>query len=283
MMIPHPHDDPDGPEPRADRFPLDFSGPHGPEHEAALHALLERESDSRQAFEWSGACQQCHDELLRLRELSGLLDEAAADRRQTLESARALRVWDDELVADFVRSKLTAGPAASQRRAEPQLVKSAGPRPARADRPARAANAPGWQRAWTPWVAAAAGIALVVGWWLRSILPAGSPLGTDVTLSTREEAQIAPEGPVDSYDEFRWDIAAPEGGSLVLRIWDDSSADSAELLHTIRLDTDQRSWRADNLWKGRGPESISWQVEALDSTAQFRGATRLVQARLRPR
>jgi hypothetical protein len=299
MMVPQPQDDADGLEPRAERSPLELDGPHGPAHEAALQALLERESGSGQALEWSGNCQQCRDELARLRELGALLDDAAADRRRTLEAARALRTrsderdqnLDDELVASFVRGKLSGIDLAPRRGAQfPAEVAPPFPLPASRERlrlvahvPAPAARGPRWQRAWAPWVVSAAGVALVVGWWLRSILPTGDPQGRGVTMSSGETAKIEPEGPVDNYDKFSWDISAPESGSLVLRIWDNSSADSAEALHTIRLNTDQRSWRAENLWKGRGPESIRWQVEALDSTAQFRGATRVVYAQLKPR
>lgn len=298
MMVPHPQDDSQDAEPGGERSSRDFHGPHGPEHEAALQALFEREASGWPSLEWSGDCQQCREELARLRELSGLLDEAGADRRSTLEAARALRVpnaerdthLDDELVASFVRGKLSGADLAPRRGTQrshddaPRFPAPTGRgRPLPAHVPVSAARGPRWQRAWAPWVVSAAGVALLVGWWLRSILPAGSPQGRGVTLSSGESAEIAPEGLVDDYDEFRWDISAPQGGSLVLRIWDNSATDSAEALHTIRLNTDQRSWRAENLWKGRGPDSISWQVEALDSTAQFHDATRIVQAQLRPR
>lgn len=291
MMVPQPQDDPDGSEPRAERLSLDFAGPHGPQHEAALQALLEREASSGQSLEWSGNCEQCRDELLRLRELGALLDEAAADRRSTLESARALRHFGDDLAAELVRSKLAGAEPAWRRTARlqhegaPRLQASVrGEAPSGPRRATAGANGPRWQRALAPWVVTAAGIALVVGWWLRSILPDETLPGSGVSLgSTQPEVKLSPDGPVDAYDEFRWDISAPASGSLVLRIWDNSRADSAEAIHTIRLSTDQRSLRADNLWTGRGPESISWQVEALDSTSQYLRSTPVVHASLRPR
>jgi hypothetical protein len=296
MMVPHPHDDSQDPEPTRDRATRDFQGPHGPEHEAALQALLERESGVEPSLEWSGDCQQCREELARLRELSALLDEAAADRRRTLETvrtldtARSLRHGEDELVANFVRGKLSGAELSPRRRVQPPhegAPRVAAPAlralPREEQLATSTAGAPRWQRAWAPWVVTAAGVALLVGWWLRSILPADAPQGRGVTLSSGQPAKIEPEGPVDSYDKFSWDVVAPSGGSLVLRIWDNSRTDSAEPLHTIRLKTDQRELRAENLWNGRGPESISWQVEALDSTAQFHDATNVVEAHLKPR
>jgi len=226
----------------------------------------------------------------RLRELSALLDEAAADRRRTLDTARSLRHGEDELVTNFVRSKLSGAELSPRRRVQPPhegapRVAAPALRALPHEEPVAksAASAPRWQRAWAPWVVTAAGVALLVGWWLRSILPKGSLPGTDLTLSTREEAPIQPEGPVDVYDKFCWDFGAPSGGSLVLRIWDNSRTDSAEPLHTNRLKTDQRELRAKDVWTGSGPESIRWEVEALDSTSAPAGNTGLVHAHLRPR
>lgn len=290
MMVPHPQDDSPDPERARERAARDFQGPHGPEHEAALQALLERESGVGPSLEWSGDCQQCREELARLRELSALLDEAAVDRRRTLESARSLRHGEDELVANFVRGKLSGAELSPRRRVQPPhdgAPRVAAPAlralPREEQVATSVAGAPHWRLAWAPWVVTAAGVALLVGWWLRSILPTGSLPGTDVTLSTREEAPIQPEGPVDVYDKFCWNFGAPSGGSLVLRIWDNSRTDSAEPLHTIRLKTDQRELRAKDVWTGSGPESIRWEVEALDSTSAPAGHTGVVHAHLRPR
>lgn len=288
MMVPHPHDDSQVPEPGGERAPRDFSGPHGPEHEAALAALLERETLWGSSLEWSGDCPQCREELARLRELSALLDEAAADRRRTLDSARALRHREDDLVANFVRGKLAdaeLSPRRRSQRAHEGVPRGVAPTlralPHEAPVAAPAAGAPRWQRAWAPWVVTAASVALLVGWWLRSILPEGAPQGLGVTLGDAETSGVHPQGTVDSYEKFCWNFNAPPGGSLVLRIWDNSQAASAEPLHTIRLETDQRELRADNLWTGPGPKSIRWEVVALDSTAGPAGAIGPLEARLR--
>jgi len=231
---------------------------HPDRHEQLLQAALGGDLPRGDA-RWRTLrdCADCAARLEQYDRLQGLLDEAGRDQAAVLRAAaQAHDAPGVEDVAPFVRAKL-----AEQR-----------------------ARKPGRLLSFRAWAAAAAAVALIVGWFerqrsARSDSDQGSP-GGGVLLGGQKLSAVHPEGDVSNYLPFEWSLPLPPGGSFTLTVWDSATGDPEQPLSTMKNITEQKAWIAAETVAG-WPDRIGWQVQALDATGVAVGSPRLVYAVLK--
>lgn len=240
------------------RRPLERSpaAEHAPGHEAALRTVLEPDhGDAEHALRIVTGCSQCSEELQKLTELRGWLDEAGANQRAVI--GRARRAMESgqsapgvELVAPFVRERLA------------QLQ----PRRSRLRRLA-------------PLAAAAAALLVMLGWLVRSWFPRDQASGDGVLLGDHSTDGLDPSGEVSEYAAFRWPkLLLPPGGSYSLRVWDAIEDDPERALFS-RDSLKENECRIEPATLATWPEHIGWEVQARDATNFDVGAPRRAYAK----
>ena len=216
-----------------------MSTEHTPAHESLIQAVVAGDlgAASPQVRERAESCAECRRRLIGLDRVRELLDELAAERRETLAS---LDEGDDapgrDRVAPFLRSKLAEREAGVARKRR------------------------GLQRG--AWLAAAALVALLTGWLWSTQATRAPRRGEDRPLGEHGGAGLSPAGDAASFRRFAWELDLPPGGEYSLSVWD--AASGAELTNRPHLSKPECEFSEETIrpW----PNKIRWRVTVLDAT-----------------
>ena len=180
---------------------------------------------------------RAHERMKELSELTHRIDLAFAEQRSVLEAA------------DRIES------APGQDRIAPAIL---------AER-ARARRSPS-SRAWLVLAAAAAGIAaltlLMPGLLDRSRRAANehAPLGV------KDEFVLSPNGPVERYEPFRWDLAPTLGTGFIVAVFDDTNQNRGRLIEQSPI-LNTSEWSPEN--SETLPVKIRWELRVTDAAGSL--------------
>lgn len=216
---------------------------HPAEHEELLAEVLtgersERDAEVRARLEDCAACRQ---ELEEMRAAMALLDDAGDQERRTFAEAESI------------------GSAPGVEKVEPvvaELFADDGGAPAPGRRPGRLL-----------WFAAAAAVAAALLLFVlgprteRGGEGAGAP---DVVLGPENTLRcVAPVGPVDHYDVFRWEGELEAGQWFVVEVFAEDGV-LPDAVSPSFEDEDERAWTPTPTRIAALPAHIRWRVSVMD-------------------